>query len=266
MKTKLEIAKERKTRREQDRADIIALTEEIRAFNKVLNDKEDIDLTELKTQLTELPKLIAEPLNTSLGGFLDSFEPYLKLSTQKQKQPDLPGLLKNLKIEQPELDLKPIAKEIAKLKQKAVKQSQRPEDFIPYRRVVKMGNRFLFDDNMTSGGGGGAVDTSGLATTAKQDDIISAINSSGGTPSTNLAGDKDIANTATPEALASSTPCSYVLIQAKTSNTSNCFVGNASAQEVELEPGQAWSFAIDNLNKIYIRVGTNDDGVSYTGG
>lgn len=171
MKTKLEIAKERKTRREQDRADIIALTEEIRAFNKVLNDKEDIDLTELKTQLTELPKLIAEPLNTSLGGFLDSFEPYLKLSTQKQKQPDLPGLLKNLKIEQPQLDLKPIAKEIAKLKQKAVKQSQRPEDFIPYRRVVKMGNRFLFDDNMTSGGGGGGVDTSGLATTAKQDDI-----------------------------------------------------------------------------------------------
>jgi len=175
MKTKLEIAQERKTRREQDRADIIALTNEIRAFNEVLNDKEDIDLTELKTQLTELPKLIAEPLNTSLGGFLDSFEPYLKLSTQKQKQPDLPGLLKNLKIEQPELDLKPIAKEIAKLKQKAVKQSQRPEDFIPYRRVVKMGNRFLFDDNMTSGGGGGGVDVSGLATTAKQDDIKNQI-------------------------------------------------------------------------------------------
>ena len=171
MKTKLEIAKERRTRREQDRADIIALTNEIKAFNKLINDKEDIDLTELKTQLTKLPELIAEPLNKSLGGFLDSFEPYLKMSQQKQKTPDLPGLLKNLKIEQPKLDLKPIAKEISKLKNKAQKQSQNPEDFLPYRRVVKMGTRFMFDDNMTSGGGGGGVDTSGLATTAKQDDI-----------------------------------------------------------------------------------------------
>lgn len=162
MKTKLEIAKERRTRREQDRADIIALTNEIKAFNKLINDKEDIDLTELKTQLTKLPELIAEPLNKSLGGFLDSFEPYLKMSQQKQKTPDLPGLLKNLKIEQPKLDLKPIAKEIAKLKNKAQKQSQNPEDFLPYRRVVKLGNKFYFDDNMTSSGSGGGGASTGL--------------------------------------------------------------------------------------------------------
>ena len=184
MKTKLELAKQRKTRKEQDRADILALTAEIKAFNEILNGKEDIDLSELKTQLTELPELIAEPITKSLGGFLDSFEPYLKKSLEKQKQPDLPGLLKSIKINAPTLDLKPIAKEIAKLKQKAVKQSQQPEDFVPYRRVVKLGNKFFFDDNMTSsgsGGGGANLDTTGLATAGKQDDIITAISGIGGT-------------------------------------------------------------------------------------
>lgn len=39
--------------------------------------------------------------------------------------------------------------------QKSVSQSQRPDDYIPYRRVVKEGNRFKFDDALMGGGGGG---------------------------------------------------------------------------------------------------------------
>ena len=81
-----------------------------------------------------------------------------------------------------------------------------------------------------------------------------------------LAGEKVVSASATPEALASSTSCSYVLIQAKSDNTSSVFVGNNSGQEVELPPLGAWAFAIDNLNKIYVRVATNGDGVNYTGG
>ena len=114
---------------------------------------------------------------------------------------------------------------------------------------------------------GSTISTAGLATTEKQDDIITAIQASGeDVPTTQLAGDKDVAATGTPEAMATSTSCVYALIQAKTGNTSNCFVGNATSQEVELEPGQAWAFAIDNLSKIYIKVGTNGDGVNYTAG
>lgn len=156
MKTKLDIAKERKARKTKQQADIEALVTEIKQFHEALNDKQDIDLSELTQQLTELPELIAEPLTKSLEGFLTSLKTHL--SNQKQTEPDLSKLLKNLKIENPALDLKPVAKEIAKLKTKAVKQSQAPEDFVPYRRVVKLGNKFFFDDNFTpsgSGGGGG---------------------------------------------------------------------------------------------------------------
>jgi len=55
-------------------------------------------------------------------------------------------------------------------------QSQKPEDFIPVRRVYKAGNRFLFDDLSTGsysgGGGGGSVTVSSESTnyTLRKDD------------------------------------------------------------------------------------------------
>lgn len=96
--------------------------------------------------------------------------------------------------------------------------------------------------------------------------LVDVVNESGAVPDTQLAGQKVVSDTGTPEPLAADTSCTYVLLQAKTSNTSNCFVGNDDDQEVELEPGQAWAFAIDNLNKVYVKVGTNNDGVNYTAG
>ena len=98
--------------------------------------------------------------------------------------------------------------------------------------------------------------------------LVSAIvtGDTSGSVSSVLAGEKVVAASATPEALASDTDCSYVLIQAKSDNTSSVFVGNDTGQEVELPPLGAWAFAIDNLDKIYVRVVTNGDGVNYTGG
>lgn len=54
--------------------------------------------------------------------------------------------------------------------EKAVNQSQNPQDFLPTRRVVRVGNKFFFDDNPTptSGGGGSSIDISTLATAANQ--------------------------------------------------------------------------------------------------
>lgn len=62
-----------------------------------------------------------------------------------------------------------------------VKQGQEPSDFVPFRRVIQVGNRLEFDDTSWSGarGGGGSsgggIDISTLATHAKQDEIITAI-------------------------------------------------------------------------------------------
>lgn len=268
MRTKLELAKERKLKKKQRQdkldADIKHLHSEIQRLHDEFSPNEPIDLSELIKQLAELPALIAIPFSKSLEGFIVELES--RLNTQKQ--PDLSKLIKDIQINN-DIDLKPLQKELANLKKelKAKEVSQLASDYQPYRRVVKLGSRFYFDDNMTASGGGGGIDTSGLATTAKQDSIITAIEGIGeDVPTTQLAGDKDVAAVATPEALAASTSCTYALVQAKPANTSNCFVGNASSQEVELEPGQAWAFAIDNLNKIYVRVGTNGDGVNYTGG
>ena len=183
MKTKLDLAKERRAKKQAEQADLHALVEQIKQFHEAINDKEPVDLTELIKQLTELPELISQPITSSLEGFLSALKTFLETRPpQKQKDIDLSKLIKEIKVET-KVDLKPLVKEIKDLREKAVKQSQLPEDFIPYRRVVKMGNKFYFDDNMTpngAGGGGSTIDISTLATEAKQDDIITAIGGIGG--------------------------------------------------------------------------------------
>lgn len=81
----------------------------------------------------------------------------------------------------PPPDFKPVVatlKDIRDQLDKAQVKSQAPRDYLPYRRVIKVGERYFFDDNPTgttiSGGGaatstGGTVDTSLLSTSAKQD-------------------------------------------------------------------------------------------------
>lgn len=185
MKTKLDIAKAKKAKRQEQTDDIKALVSEIKRFHDEFQPQEPIDLTELQKQLAELPVLIQQPLSSSLEGFLSAFKTHLVTTISKNKQdPDLSRLIKDIKIEN-KIDLKPLTKEIRNLREKAAKQSQNPEDFVPYRRVIKSGNKLVFDDNITAGGGGGGFNTDGLATTAKQDDIITAIggiSSGGGKP------------------------------------------------------------------------------------
>jgi hypothetical protein len=155
MKTKLDIAKAKKAKRQEQTDDIKALVSEIKRFNDEFQPQEPIDLTELQKQLAELPVLIQQPLSSSLEGFLSAFKTHLVTTISKNKQdPDLSRLIKDIKIEN-KIDLKPLTKEIRNLREKAAKQSQNPEDFVPYRRVIKSGNKLVFDDNITAGGGGG---------------------------------------------------------------------------------------------------------------
>lgn len=180
MKTKLELAKERRKHKQKQADQIDKLVSELQAFHDKFNPKVELDLTELQKQLTELPVLLSQPITQSLEGFLAQLETRL----EKEKQPDLSKLIKEITIDN-QIDLEPIRKEISELKaladKKEVKQSQLASDYLPYRRVVKLGSRFFFDDNMTSSGGGGGIDTSGLATTAKQDDIKNQIALKAGT-------------------------------------------------------------------------------------
>lgn len=50
--------------------------------------------------------------------------------------------------------LKAVVQEVSSIPTK-LKPSQEPGEFIPYRRVIKQGNRLVFDDSIASGGGGG---------------------------------------------------------------------------------------------------------------
>lgn len=87
-------------------------------------------------------------------------------------------------------------------------------------------------------------------------------------PSTVLAGEKTVAQSATPEALASSTTIvNGVLIQAKPSNTARVSIGNSSVQFVELVRGGDWVvLPFDDLANIYVSVAVNGEGVNYIGG
>lgn len=85
-------------------------------------------------------------------------------------------------------------------------------------------------------------------------------------PSTLLAGEKTVTAAATPEALASSTTVlNSVAIQSKTDNTGSVYVGNASGQYMELDPGDVAIAVVDDLAKIYVKVAVDGEGVNYWG-
>ena len=78
-----------------------------------------------------------------------------------------------------------------------------------------------------------------------------------------LDGTKTVASTATPEALAGSTAVRWVSVQALSTNTQSVKVGNATSQSLELWPGDVREYAIDNLNKLFVDVAVNGEGVAY---
>lgn len=85
-------------------------------------------------------------------------------------------------------------------------------------------------------------------------------------PTTLLAGEKVVADGDTPEALAASTGVvNSVLVQAKSDNTGEVYIGNAAGQYVELNPLDAPVLVIDDLANIYIDVVIDGDGVNYVG-
>lgn len=97
--------------------------------------------------------------------------------------------------------------------------------------------------------------------------ISGTVTTSTAVPTAGIDGNKLVAVTNTPVALAaSSTPLTVgVIVQALAANAANVKVGFSSgAPTFELQPGQAMSAAIDNLTKLFVN-GTAGDGVCFAG-
>lgn len=176
-----------------------------------LDSKKFIDT--LENKMSDFSELLKQPL--SIGGFdelltelsgigtLSKEVAELRSAISEVKTPEYPKEVKivdveklvsllrvseesNEKIKINSDKLKAVIEAVENLSSTLAKNSankSNPGDFIPVRRVVKVGNGLVFDDNptsMSSRGGGSSVDTTGLATSAKQDEIITALGSVGG--------------------------------------------------------------------------------------
>lgn len=229
MNRKIESAKKkRELRAEQERLykenitvsqKLIASTERL---YKLVNGKEDYDFTKLEKQLAEIDK------HLDLSQYFQNLERSIEqnsplTSTQKTKIQDFSKLLEAVKNNKPietKIDLKKLEKAVVNIEQyireNTEKSDQGAEKYQPVRRVVKVGNRFIFDDNFTNAGGGGgssgggttdgltdaqlraspvpvsaSIDTTGLATSAKQDTqtaLLTTIDTDTGNIATEVAG------------------------------------------------------------------------------
>ena len=84
-------------------------------------------------------------------------------------------------------------------------------------------------------------------------------------PATLLAGSKTTTG-AVAEAIAASTTCHQITLQAAITNTDYVKVGNATAQNIMLGPGQSVDLTINDLAKIYIlRNGADNQTVTWVG-
>ena len=83
-------------------------------------------------------------------------------------------------------------------------------------------------------------------------------------------GIKDVATAGTAVALASSTLCRMVQIQASLENTGTVVVGastvvasTATRRGISLEAGQSVALRVTNLNKLYLDAVVSGEGVNY---
>lgn len=124
-----------------------------------MNEKEDYDYEKLHNQL----KLLNDTLD--LKPQLEELQKSVKDSkVETVTVKEFGELLKAVKENKPlpvEIDLTRLEKAIIEVQQRiqdaSVPDSQGAEDFKPFRRVVKLGNKLVFDDQPTpsKGGGGG---------------------------------------------------------------------------------------------------------------
>jgi cytochrome c556 len=145
---------------------LVAVTKSIDDLSEFLNGKEDYDFDKLKSQLEQIDKhLDLSQYFSALEKALEANKPKDSVKASITNFAELIDAVKANKPIETKIDLKNLEKAIVQVQQAIEKNSepsdQGAENYQPVRRVVKVGNRFIFDDNMTSGGsgGGGGVPT-----------------------------------------------------------------------------------------------------------
>lgn len=139
---------------------IESVKKSIDVLYEFMNGKEDYDFDKLSKQLEILhSKLDFTPILESLEKLSSKPEPTVKALEIKDFQKLLQAVEKNKPVP---VELNKLEKAIIEVKQRIQESSvleQAPEDFQPVRRVIKLGNRLVFDDQATPsrGGGGGGV-------------------------------------------------------------------------------------------------------------
>lgn len=173
LKIKAERAKQQKLIAQQRHTEEIKALSELKdsfdSLYELINGQEPVDLSKLSDQIKDLSEVI----------------------DIKEQVQSIHDAVKGIKFESKELDLKPIVKAIEKNKpekvdfgklekaiieiqervqEQVVEESQDPEDYKPFRRVIKVGNRLVYDDRPTPGnrgGGGSSGGSSGGLTDAE---------------------------------------------------------------------------------------------------
>lgn len=176
MNRKIEIAKKKRAEKqahiesqrlliEKQVASQNSLKASIDSLYELINGKEEYDFSKLENQLSELDKRL------DFAPFFKSLENSItKNKTTQPTKIKIDGFSKLLnavadnKPMPVKIDLKAFEKSIVNIeqyiKENTKSSDQGAEDYLPYRRVVKMGNRLVFDDNLTNPGGGGGGSSS----------------------------------------------------------------------------------------------------------
>lgn len=172
-KLKAKRAKEQRLIGEQRHRESLETNESLKAsidnLYELINGQEPLDLEKLGKQIESLNQVIdIKDQVKEITEAVKAIKP--EVHTDKV---DLTPIIKAIEQNKPDTpDFSAIEKAITQIQQRIeedpVPDSQSPEDYKPVRRVIKLGNRLIYDDQATpsrGGGGGGGSSSGGLTNT-----------------------------------------------------------------------------------------------------
>ena len=176
MNRKIELAKKKKeilARQQELTAKEIkarqSLLDATKKLYDLINGQEQYDFTKLEKQLEKIDKsLDLSKYFTNLERSIKQISPRTDNKTKIQDFSKLLKAVSDNKQLPVNIDLTKLEKAVVNIEQYIQNNSgpsdQGAENYQPVRRVLKVGNRFIFDDNFTNagGGGGGGSSTVGL--------------------------------------------------------------------------------------------------------
>lgn len=170
MNRKVELTKKKRLlaeQKRQERLEAIKVNKElINAIDKLyglINGQESYDFTKLEKQLEQIDKSLDLTKHfKNLERSIATNSPHK--TTLKTKITDFSKLLDAVKNNKPidqRVDISKLEKAVINIEQyirdNSEPSDQGAENYQPFRRVIKTGNRFIFDDNYYNNGGGGAA-------------------------------------------------------------------------------------------------------------